>query len=181
MFDAQQLDKHVRAAGKRDHNAFLAALELIHPVLWARALTHAADRAHAEDLLQETIMRAYEKLPELRDPSSFLSWMLTILDRLAERSGRAAARVRSLSEADEDELGSPDASAFLSLADEKAEHVRDAVAQLAPEDRALLAMRFAEGLAAPQIAERLRCSHGAVRVRLCRTIEKLRQMLGVKA
>lgn len=177
------LERLVRAAQSRDHEAFIALAEFVRPRLWARALARSADHQRAEDLVQETLLRAYRSLADLREPAKFISWILTIIDRLAPRE---AAPRQEISTSDELALVEPggESARLLLEAGEwigSREELQAAVARLDPEEREILALRFTADLDATEIAEQLGSTPGAIRTRLCRTLEKLRQMLGVKS
>jgi len=177
------LAKLVREAQRRNPDAFVALIEILRPRLWARALALAAEPADAEDLLQETCLRAYEKLADLQEPRAVLSWLLTILDRLgsarhARRSEKSWERMEA-----RHELTEPDAGqAFLELAEgaEAAEELHRALGELAQADRELLALRFGADLNATQMAQTLGLSPEAVRARLSRVLGRLRKRMGVQ-
>lgn len=133
-----------------------------------RALAFAllGEREEAEDVVQETLLRAYLGLGTLRDRERFGSWLGSIAVNLA-RMRRRRPRPETLPLF---ELAAP-------AADEAETRVGDALAALPPAMRDLLLMHYVEGVSCAEIADRLGCSAGAVRVRLHRARERLRQLL----
>jgi RNA polymerase sigma-70 factor, ECF subfamily len=174
------LERLVRKAQLRDHEAFVALAEILRPRLWARALRYSPAARDAEDLVQETLLRAYRNLPQLKDPRTIASWILTILDRHAQRE--LPTRERHAGDELEDISDAAAARIILETNDwpELGSDVNAAVAGLDSDDRELLALRFGGGLNAPEIAKELKTTPAAVRTRLCRALMRLRQMLGVK-
>ena len=170
------------AARKGDREAFVLLVEAVRPTLWARALKHVPDPCRAEDLLQETCVRAYRKLATFRKPEAVLSWMLTILDRLAARE-RRRERVRCV-DADDFETRGDERGTDASCDDaldwqELTGELRAAVMRLASADREILALRFGAGLTGPEIAKQLGMTSAGVRKRISRSVNRLREMLKV--
>jgi len=139
----------------------------VHAVLLARL--RAAD---ADDVLQETFVLAWKRLPALRDADAIGPWLHAIArhaasDRRRELAGAGeaplepAARVeRPSSERDE-------------LRGRVMEHLRS----LPDAYKETLAMRLVEGLTGPEIAAATGLSAGSVRVNLCRGMALLRELL----
>lgn len=83
------------------------------PDLLGSALRLAKNRADAEDLVAECISTAWSRLPALRDPASFRSWMFRILSNrfISECRARATRGELSL----EDDAEGEDFSLFARL------------------------------------------------------------------
>ena len=62
---------------------------------------------------------------------------------------------------------------------DEVERMRDALETLEPEQRALLALRFDEGLTIRRISSVLEKPHTTVQSQLAKTIDKLRNLLGL--
>jgi RNA polymerase sigma-70 factor (ECF subfamily) len=169
----------VRAAQTGNHEAFLSLLEILQPRLAARARSFAHDPATADDLLQETYLRAYENLPALRDPKAVVSWMLTILDRAAQRlpQGNKEQPISEALEPSDDEAA--DALLELGIRAEAAEELQTALARLSAEDRETVMLRFGASMNAIEIADATKSTPGAVRMRLSRALARLRKLMGV--
>ncbi|MGK5680308.1 SigE family RNA polymerase sigma factor [Actinoplanes sp. URMC 104] len=73
------------------------------------------------------------------------------------------------------ELAAPDE---IPNADDRV-HLRRALLQVSPKHRAVLVLRFLEGLSVPETAAALRCPEGTVKAYTSRGLERLRRVLGV--
>lgn len=127
----------------------------------------------AEDLMQEALLRAYLGLSQLRDPARFGAWLCGIAVNLAKmRLRRRAFETRLLSEPASD--GGLEEREVL-------ERVREAVEVLPPGQRDVVVMHYLEGLSCDEIAALLGSTSGAVRVRLHRARQQLREQLAALA
>ena len=123
----------------------------------------------AEDLVQEALLRAYLGLSQLRDPSRFGAWLCGIAVNLAKmRLRRRAVEARVVVEPTSD--GGLEERELLEL-------VRDAVEILPPGQRDAVLMHYVDGLSCEEIAALLGTSSGAIRVRLHRARQQLREQL----
>lgn len=146
------------------------------------------DSAVAEDLTQETLLRAHRKLETLEDPSRLVSWLYRIAtnlcrDRFRQASYRHRPDSLDTAAAGEDEAGPPepvDPGPRLDKAieqDEMSACVQDYLADLSDPYRAVILLHDTEGLTNPEIAELLGVSLATVKIRLHRAREKLRAAL----
>ena len=69
----------IEKAQSRDHFAFAALLELYKQDLYKLALAKLKNTFDVDDVIQETIISAYVKLPQLKDTSKFKMWLFKIL------------------------------------------------------------------------------------------------------
>ncbi len=129
----------------------------------------------ATEAAQETFVRAYFALSELREPASFFSWLLGIADRVAKETRRAARRRRTV---DWEQLKSAEP------ADEQDKctdtSVTEAVARLPDMYRQVIVLRFYSGRSCPEISRDLDVPLGTVTKRLSRAYSLLRERLGPK-
>ena len=70
-----------RPRGTTVTSAFARLLETLRPDLVRFAFWLARDRAVAEDVVQETLIRAWKSREELKDPAAARPWLLTIVRR----------------------------------------------------------------------------------------------------
>ncbi|MGI9303849.1 MAG: sigma-70 family RNA polymerase sigma factor [Gammaproteobacteria bacterium] len=70
-----------KANFKQNEQRFNELLESFTPVLYGRACRLCGDRSQAQDLVQETFLRAWRFLDRLESPEAMRSWMFTILQR----------------------------------------------------------------------------------------------------
>lgn len=156
-------------AGKQTR--FEALVHALANDLYRYAVWLCRDRHRAEELVQETFLRAWRSLESLRDERAAKGWLITILRR---EHARAYERYRPEldSELDLDHLA---ASASLSAADTFA--LRRAVAELPPQYSEPLLLQVLGGYRCEEIAQLLDLSPGAVMTRLFRARQKLRAVL----
>jgi RNA polymerase sigma factor (sigma-70 family) len=152
------------------------------------------------DLVQEAWLRAWQKLDqfhgsddEAQATALFRAWLARIVSRLAANAARdRQAKQRKppgpllrLNGPTSDSTASPEPPASgptpsaHAQADEQARRVHEALARLAdPLDRAIVRLRFFEGVSLRQIGERLGCNHETVRQRYHTLLGRLQQDLG---
>jgi RNA polymerase sigma-70 factor (ECF subfamily) len=164
----------VPLAGAARSEGFAELYERTFPRVFAYVASLLRDRSAAEDVTAQAYERAYRKRRSYRaGRGSMEAWLFGIarnaaLDELRKRKRRAALAV------DPEDTGSPspEDQAELSL---RRETVRAALASLDGQERDLIALKFAGGLANAEIARVLGTSESNVGTRLHRTITKLRE------
>jgi len=153
--------------------------------LYGYALVLSRDRTEAEDLVQETCVRAVKAVESLQPGSNAKSWLFTILRNIwlnQVRQRRTAPQIVEL-DVDESTLGlaveaSKDPHALYVSKVERAQ-VRVAIQQLPDEFREIIVLREYEELSYQEIATLLGCPAGTVMSRLGRARSKLRSLLSV--
>jgi RNA polymerase sigma-70 factor (ECF subfamily) len=131
----------------------------------------------AEDAAQEIFLKAYRRLKDFRFESSLSTWLYRVayhhsLDLLKARSRRAAESLDALVESRGEFIAeSPER---IEPSDE-ADEVRHALDTLRPEDRMVLTLREIQGLTYEEMTTTLNISLDAVKSRLRRARETLRE------
>jgi RNA polymerase sigma-70 factor (ECF subfamily) len=147
----------------------------------ALALSRIDDPAEAEDIAQESFLKAYSQLNRLRHPSRFAGWLSKIALQQCSNTIRRSVRCRTAlgcRATSLDDLGERLAAApNPGLTKNQIHFVRQTVGRLPEKFRTLVVMRFVAGLSAVQIAEQLGKRPGAIRVRLHRAYKILRRDL----
>ncbi len=142
------------------------------------------DAAEAEEITQETFLRAHRKLSDLEDPARLSPWLYRIATNLSYdrlRSAGRRPRVDSLDDEEAVEAEPVDDSPRLDLLIEQREMsscVRDYIEGLPDSYRAVILLHDLEGLTNPEIARLLGISLATAKIRLHRARERLRQALG---
>jgi RNA polymerase sigma-70 factor (ECF subfamily) len=150
--------------------------------LFRYALILTRHHADAEDLVQETYVRAFQKIDSVRNPNSVKSWMFTILrntwtsQKRRQKSTRIETEFDLSSIRDIDHNLAGDALSHYEKHYER-EVVRKALQQLPLEDREILILREYDDLSYKRIADILNCPIGTVMSRLARARLKLRDLL----
>ncbi len=131
------------------------------------------DPTLANDLVQETFVRAWKALDSLQDVDAAKSWLITILRReyarTFERKVPPLSDIDDVTVADEVEL-SPEDRAERSL-------LRQAMLGLEAKYREPLVLQVVTGLSIAEIAEQLELTESAVMTRVFRAREKLKAKL----
>ena len=137
---------------------------------WQRAYAITGRRAAADDIAQDAVATALSRLADLDDPAAFPAWLGRIATRRALDLLRSERRLVEL-----DGIPEPAVEWTGPLGD--AEDVRQAVAALAPERRAVIVLRYWLELTPAEIAESAGLPVGTVNSRLSRALADLRQAL----
>src|SRR5262245_38290107 len=158
-----------RSAAAGDEAAFARLVAEHHPSMARVAFVICGDAATTEDVLQSAWTIAWRRLESLRDPARVRSWLVAIAANEARQAIRRRHRERIVDISDEIASAGSDVDHSVAVLD-----LYRAIRDLSPEDRSLLAMRFAAGLDSTEIAEQIRVSPSGVRSRISRIIERLR-------
>ena len=144
----------------------------------AAVFDRVRDAEARADVVQESFVRALQRLDHLRDPASFRPWLLAIarntaIDHLRAGRGTDAADDEAL-EALADPVAGPEEFAELAGL---ATQVRDGLVRLSRRDATALSMAVQLGLSTQELAAALGVSPGAAKVALHRARNRLRQAL----
>jgi len=164
--------------GEASEEQLAGLLETLRPDLIRFAFWLARDRAVAEDIVQETLLRAWRARSELRDATSLRPWLLTIVRR---ENARLHERKRFPTVDLEEVVASQDAALALNETDQDIADLRRAILALPEEYREPLVLQVVGGFSTGEIAEELGLTLPAVLTRLFRARNKLREMYGAAA
>jgi RNA polymerase sigma-70 factor (ECF subfamily) len=185
---AELLNDHdlVRACRAGDAEAFGTLVRRHQDRLYPAILRLLGLEEDARDVLQDAFVRAYVKLDQFQGTSSFYTWIYRIAINLAvSRQRRRRPRLidfRDRRRHDDSPTNPADASreADPSVAYDRVEReqqIREALAALSPEHRAVVVLKDLEDHRYEEIAEILNIPVGTVRSRLHRARCELRQLL----
>jgi RNA polymerase sigma-70 factor (ECF subfamily) len=159
---------------QRQYEAMVRALSAD---LYRFAFWLSRNESVAQDLVQETFLRAWKNLDSLRDAESAKPWLITILRR-------EHARLYERKRFDTVELDDtvPEEAAFASPERSgDAAQVRDAMLKLPEKYREPLAMQVLGGMSCDEIAAATDQQPGAVMTQLFRARQRLKDLLGGRA
>lgn len=162
------------------------ALERYRPRIARHIRSLVRDASDAEDLTQETLLRAHEQLASLGEPAALGVWLYRIATRVCydhlRRAGRSPLR-------DDGTDGESAGRAVERIANEglDVEQLVDHAAMSACGERlldtlpdgyrAVLLLHDLQGLTSAEIARLLRCTPGSVKIRLHRARRRFREAL----
>ncbi len=151
---------------------FEQLVAVLHRDMYRYAAWLSRDPGIAEDVVQESLLRAWKSLDALRDDAAAKQWLLTIVRR---ENARYFERKR-LETVDIDDL-TPTQSAMIAE-DDKSEldEVRQAIYRLEDDYREPLVLQVLLGYSTKEIAELIGIKPGAVLTRLHRARIKLKEM-----
>jgi RNA polymerase sigma-70 factor (ECF subfamily) len=151
--------------------------------LYRYASMLSRNRAEAEDLVQETCLRALRAMDRLRPDSNIKRWLFTILRNAWFNKLRRWRRAPEIIEFESDRTGpvsvadtakDPHATYVNNI---EQEQVRNAIRRLSIDLREIIVLREYEELSYLEIATVLDCPLGTVMSRLARARSKLRDLL----
>lgn len=162
----------VRAALAGDLRAFEQLVERHRDVVFRFIARLVADDAQAEDLTQDTFLRAFHRLERYRGDAPFRSWLLRIAHNTAvtyvTQSGRVATHLGDA--ADEEVAGPAEAGSPAEQLErrERRQRLDKKLKGLARAHRTVLVLRDIEGLSYEEIARITESPVGSVKGRLHR-------------
>jgi RNA polymerase sigma-70 factor (ECF subfamily) len=173
MDDAQLVDRVLLG----DREAFGGLVERHQRWITVVALRATGNLEEADDLAQETFLRAWRSLAGWRREAAFGTWLGHILRNLLRDRGRAASPATESLEAAADPAADAEQERRL-LDREMLEALRRAYEAIPPgRQREVVRMRFLEGRRLDEIAAALGLQVGTVKAHLFRGTQKLRGMV----
>jgi RNA polymerase sigma-70 factor (ECF subfamily) len=149
------------------------------------ALRLTGNQTEAEDLVQETYIRAYRFFHRYDQSLPFTNWLYRIMSNAHIDTMRRRGRLKTMSI--EQPSGSGNSTIELAdtesspdrpmLADMMGEHVQNALMTMTPDFRTAVLLADVEGMAYEEIAEVMHTSVGTVRSRIHRGRKQLRATL----
>ena len=168
----------IARARRGDADAFEQLVVAYRDQVFRLALRMCGSEADADEVAQEAFLSAWKALPNFRGESQFSTWLYQLTTHAAidlmrrEKRQIAADDIPEVSAADP--APSPQQQAEQS---EQREIVRDAILQLAPEQREVVVLRFMEELSYEEIGAVLKLPSGTVKSRLNRAKAQLKEIL----
>ena len=163
-----------QVGGNQKQARFQRLCQSLRPDLLRFAFWLSRDRALAEDVVQETMLRAWKAQDSLLDEAAAKPWFLTIIRR---EYARSFERKRFVT-VDVDELVAREEPMLAAADEQDLAEMRAAMFKLADECREPLMMQVLLGLSTADIARELNLSGAAVLTRLFRARKQLRVLCG---
>ena len=134
--------------------------------LYRSALAILGDPHEAQDVVQETFLRLWEKAPEFQNPAHERAWLLKVAVNNCKSRLRSSWRRRTTPLLDSYPAAGPEEQAVLEV-----------IQSMPPKERAVLHLYYYEGYQTAEIAAMTGWREGTVRSRLARARDKLRELL----
>jgi RNA polymerase sigma-70 factor (ECF subfamily) len=161
-------------SGNQRRARFQALCQSLRPDLLRFAFWLSRDRTLAEDVVQETMIRAWKAQDSLLDEGAAKPWFLTIIRR---EYARTFERKRFVT-VDVEELIAKEEPMLAAADDQELVELRTAIFKLPSEYREPLVMQVLMGYSTAEIAAELELSNAAVLTRLFRARKQLRAICG---
>jgi len=169
-----------------DHDAFRFLVERHSRSVFRLAYRLTGHEQDAEDVVQETFLRAFRQIRRFESRSSFATWLYRITVNCSHDLLRQRPRADS-----RQSLNDPDGAAAMQLVDASAaadplrrlasrrigERVRAAMHGLSEQERSAFVMRHFEGLSIDEIGRVLDVKTSAAKHSVFRAVQKLRRSL----
>lgn len=161
-------------------NAFAVLVDRHKDLVYTLALKMLTNKEEAEEIAQDTFIKAYQSLNQFKGESKFSTWLYkityhTCLDRLKKnKREKTISYIEDFSahqtKAIENILDSIDEN-------ERNKDIQECLGELAPEDAFLLTLYYFDGQSIEEIAKVIDISTDNVKVKLFRTRKKLATIL----
>ena len=167
-----------RAAIHGDLDAFEMIIRTHSRALFAIAYGILQNREEAEDVVQDTLVKAWKTRWRVRDPEKFPAWLSTIARHRARDLARRRRTVPLPTESDEAIDPSPENAGDTARETEVNEQVQAALSTLPELHRTALTLRYFEEMDYAAIERTLGLTNGALRGILGRAMATMRKRLG---
>jgi len=155
-------------------DAYAILVRRYRDVCFRFALRQLGNRDDAEDALQEALVRAFRGLASCRERDRFGAWLYTIVvNECRTRATRRAKRERRFVAEAGDEVADPSTSGDSAIGDE----IAYALSQLPDEQREAFLLKHVEELSYEEMAEITGVGVSALKMRVKRGCERLRDLL----
>ena len=169
------------AAARGDQAAYGRVVALCQNTITGIALAITRDVHASEDIAQEAFLKGWRQLATLKNPDSFLPWLREITRNLARDHLRAQRRRPMTGEAAEIALtlatDTAPTPAETRLQTEQEHAAREVIAALPEDSREVLLLYYREGQRSHHVAALLGITDAAVRKRLSRARQYVREEL----
>ncbi len=184
--DESEVIELVRA---HDSRGFDMLVDMYGPMLFRYTRRMCQDHTDAEDALQETFLAAQEKIDQFRGDGKIRNWLFSIAGNACRQNlRRRQGKLKSELSFDDVQVSRDDAAGYdlspweqnpaeQALSSELAGRLEEAIAKIPETNRSTLILRDVEGLSTRETAEALDISEEAVKTRLHRARNFVRNHL----
>lgn len=168
----------IALARQGDDAAWMALMEEHQQPVFRLAYLNLGDADEAEDVAQETFIRAFRNLDRFDESRPMRPWLLQISANLARNRRRAVGRYwNAIQRWVQSEVYEDDGVEAGSEAKLESEQVVEAIRRLNPADQQVIYMRFFLELSVRETAQALEIAEGTVKSQTSRALGRLREAL----
>jgi RNA polymerase sigma-70 factor, ECF subfamily len=175
----------IERAQSGDSDAFRLLVEQHSRVVFRLAFRMTGNEQDAEDVVQETFLRAYKRLSDYEARASFSTWLYRIASNYAldlirsrrrhqDKRDYGAGEDRDILQAIPEGSPGPDRVVY---GTEVKDHVNAALDELSAQERTAFVLRHFEGLSIEEIGRALGTGTNATKHSIFRAVQKLRRSL----
>ena len=175
----------IHAVLSGDDSAFDILVEKYQKSVHALAWRKIGDFHYAEEITQDTFLRAYQKLSTLKDPSQFLRWLSVIANRLClnwlRKEKKHEKQLQSLEDTPMKEVEESDYARYVleqretEATEQRFEIVKKLLEKLPESERTAMTLYYLGEMTTIEISKFLGVSVKAIRTRLSRARKRLRE------
>ncbi|MDQ0115633.1 RNA polymerase sigma factor SigY [Paenibacillus harenae] len=165
----------IRKAARGDSRALSELLQQHYSFLYQYALKLTMNRSYAEDVTQETMLRAIEKIGAFQGKAKFSTWLITIASRIYVDRIRSKERERRWVQ-EEQTLRAIRYETQTVMGDWP--EALDAIGRMPGDIRMAVLLKYYYGYAQEEISSMLDLPVGTVKSRLHNGLKQLRKELG---
>ena len=164
-----------------DEEAFRMLVERHSRSIYRLAYRMTGRPEDAEDVVQETFVRAYKQLARFEARSNFATWLYRIgfncsIDYMRARPHRESSETHEVLDRRPPDNSGPTMDDLV-FAGEISERVQHALARLSPQERAAFLMRHYHGCTIDEICQALDLKSNAAKHSIFRAVKKMRSAL----
>src|SRR5262249_27253367 len=177
----------VARAKNGDNDAFRVLVERHGRSAFRLAYRMTGNEQDAEDIAQESLLRAYRQLHTLDGRASFRTWFYRIVSncsldvlRKSERRHRVAAAHQTPPDADDPITLLPSTDPGpdrMAMSNEVRARLSEAMQELSAAERSAFVLRHFEGMGCEEVSRVWGCRPGGARHSVFRAVQKLRRAL----
>ncbi len=168
-----------------DGDGFKVLVERYSQLVFRLAYRMTGSESEAEDVVQETFLRAYRSLSSYDGRSSFSTWLYRIatnftLDLIAKRNRRSEQQPPVFDDEEDRQWDVPSTSPGpdrIAASSQIQRRLRIAMTQLSAQERTAFVLRHFEELSIEEVSDSLGIGPGAARHCIFRAVQKLRRSL----
>jgi RNA polymerase sigma factor (sigma-70 family) len=168
-----------------DEAAFTTLVQKYQKSVHALAWRKIGDFHHAEEITQDTFLRAYQKLSTLKNPSQFLRWLYVIANRLClnwlRKQRKHEKRLQSLEDTPMKEVAKSDYARYISeqreteATEQRFEIVEKLLDKLPEGERTVMVLYYLGEMTTAEVGKFLGVSVETIRTRLHRARKRLQE------
>ena len=177
-------DVTILLAQKGNEAAYWKLFMEFRMIVFQWAFRYTGSHEDAEDILQETFIKAFKNIPSLRQVSkaSFAQWLKQIcvrtsLNHLRTMKRRKKDQTFSISQLVIEPASQQRSPEDVAHIQDLYRHIQDALQTLQAKQRIIFEMRYTQNKSIKEISELINCSESNVKSHLLRSRKKLKKQL----